>query len=114
MRKADKERLQKIVSYWDELRAEIDLSNITKQKILTDTKTQWMITTPLYNIGEQVYKLTPELKNNYPNMPWYKVAGFRHRLVHEYEEIDWEIVSDIIFSHMDDFVNSVREILKTI
>lgn len=113
MREADKERLKKIVEYWDKLSAEIESGNITGQMILTETRIQWTITTPLYNIGEQVYKLTPDLKKNYPDLPWSKVAGLRHRLVHEYEEINWEIISDILFHQMGDFVKSVEDILKT-
>ena len=60
MKKSDTERIKKIVSTWDALKRQIDEHLITKEKLLNDEFSQWAVTTPLYNIGEQVYKT----KNN--------------------------------------------------
>lgn len=114
MNRSDKERLKKILALWKELSIYMSENNITEDRILSNDKhCQWTITTPIYNIGEQVYKLTPELKNKYPELPWSKVSGLRHRLVHEYEETNWNVISDIIFNRMEEFIASIQEILKT-
>ena len=110
MKKSDKERLHKIVETWDKKQEEIRNRNITKEDLLTDTFLQWAMTTPLYNIGEQVYQLSPELKKNYPDVPWSQIAGVRHRLVHDYEGVNWSIIVDIIFDEMDAAVQKMREI----
>lgn len=70
------------------LSTQISLRGLTREVLLTDEFSQWAITTPLYNIGEQVYQLTPELKAKYPQQPWNAVAGLRHRLVHDYDGIN--------------------------
>lgn len=112
MRKSDEERLKKIVSTWDNLRIQIDDRHITPEVLMNDEFSQWAVTTPLYNIGEQVYSLTDEIKKAYPELPWSMVSGLRHRLVHDYEGINWSIVVDVIYNDMEPFVRSVQKIIE--
>lgn len=69
MKKTDKERLKKIVSTWESLSKQIQERGITSEQLLNDDFLQWAVTTPLYNIGEQVYYLSDELKKQYPELP---------------------------------------------
>lgn len=77
---------------------------------MNDEFSQWAVTTPLYNIGEQVYMLTVDFKKKYPDIPWSVVSGIRHRLVHDYDGINWSIIADVVFNEMDDFIASVKEL----
>jgi len=74
---------------------------------MKDSFFQWAVTTPLYNIGEQVYNISRELKQQYPDIPWSMVSGLRHRLVHNYEGINWSIIVEIVFHEMDDFIDQI-------
>lgn len=114
MKKTDKERLKKIVAVWNELDLQIKQRNITKEQLMKDEFSQWAVTTPLYNIGEQVYNLSDELKLRYPDIIWSKVAGLRHRLVHDYDGINWTIIVNVIFDEMNSFVENVKQILNEI
>lgn len=78
---------------------------------MTDAFSQWAVTTPLYNIGEQVYKISDETKKQHPEIIWNVVSGLRHRLVHDYDGINWSIIVEVIFDEMDDFVKSIENIL---
>ena len=113
MKKSDKERLKKIISTWDELQKQMTLRKITAGKLLEDEFSQWAVTTPLYNIGEQVYQLSAAFKQAYPDQPWNMVAGLRHRLVHDYEGVNWSIIVEVLFEDMEPFVQSLREIFKS-
>ena len=77
---------------------------------MEDTFFQWAVTTPLYNIGEQVYVLSPDFKTEHSDIPWGVVSGLRHRLVHDYEGINWSIIVEVVFDEMDDFVRSVEKL----
>lgn len=112
MKTTDNERLIIIVRLWEDLSKEINNRNITPELLLQDEFIQWAITTPLYNIGEQVYNLSPEFKQQYPAIPWNMVSGLRHRLVHNYEGINWSIISDVVFCEMDDFVARIKAIVS--
>ncbi len=111
MKKSDTERIKKIVSTWDALKRQIDEHSITKEKLLDDEFSQWAVTTPLYNIGEQVYKISDETKKQNPQIIWSVVSGLRHRLVHDYEGINWSIIVDVIFNEMEEFVNEVKKLI---
>ncbi len=107
---SDLVRLKKIVGTWEAAAAQIKAKGITPELLMEDEFSQWALTTPLYNIGEQVYRLSPELKAQFPQLPWNMVSGMRHRLVHDYEGINWSIVVEVIFREMPGFVECVREI----
>ena len=102
MKKTDTERLKKIVSLWDALSSEIEQRGISREMLLSEQFSQWAVTTPVYNIGEQVY----------PDVPWSVVSGLRHRLVHDYDGINWSLIADVIFDDMDPFVEQVKSILS--
>ena len=111
MKKSDTERIKKIVYTWEALQKQIKDHSITKEQLLNDEFSQWAVTTPLYNIGEQVYKISDEMKKEHPEIIWSVVAGLRHRLVHDYEGINWSIIVDVIFDEMNDFVKSIKKFL---
>ena len=111
MKKSDKERLKKIITTWEDLQKQMKIHEITAEVLLEDEYSQWAVTTPLYNIGEQVYQLSPEFKQSYPEQPWNMVVGLRHRLVHDYDGINWSIIVEVVYEDMNPFVQSLKEIL---
>lgn len=62
MKKSDNERIKKIIDIWSSLQLQIKEHSITKENLLNDEFLQWAVTTPLYNIGEQVYKISDDTK----------------------------------------------------
>ena len=111
MKKTDSERIKKIVSTWNALKNQIAEHSITKERLMNDEFMQWAVTTPLYNIGEQVYKISDEMKRQNPQIIWSVVSGLRHRLVHDYDGINWSIIVEVIFDERDDFVESIKSLI---
>lgn len=66
----------------------------------------------MYNIGEQVYKISNELKKENPEIPWSMVSGLRHRLVHDYEGINWTIIVEVVFDEMGKFIDSIQKLIN--
>lgn len=54
MKYSDEQRLQKILDNAEKLLSYISEHNVTKEQLLNDYSLQWLVTTPLYNIGEHV------------------------------------------------------------
>ncbi len=111
MKTSDTERLKKIISTWESLKFQIENRSITKEMLLTDEFSQWAVTTPLYNIGEQVYKLSSEFKLEHPEIIWNTVSGLRHRLVHDYDGVNWSVIVKVVFGEMDQFIDSVKKLI---
>ena len=111
MKKSDTERIKKIISTWQALKSQISQHGISREQLLNDEFSQWAVTTPLYNIGEQVYKISDETKQENPEIIWSVVSGLRHRLVHDYDGINWSIIVEVIFDERDDFIQSVEKLI---
>ena len=111
MKTSDTERIKKIISTWESLKFQIENRSITKEMLLTDEFSQWAVTTPLYNIGEQVYKLSSEFKLEHPEIIWNIVSGLRHRLVHDYDGVNRSVIVEVVFGEMDQFIDSVKKLI---
>lgn len=47
-------------------------------------------------IGEAVKRLSPDLRQRHAALPWRQIAGLLDVLVHEYDEVDLALVSQIV------------------
>ncbi|MEO8594135.1 MAG: HepT-like ribonuclease domain-containing protein [Candidatus Solibacter sp.] len=45
-------------------------------------------------IGEAISRLSPELRSRHPEVPWHQIVAVRHRVVHAYFDLDWQILWD--------------------
>ena len=43
-------------------------------------------------VGEAGWKLSQEIKDQNPQVPWKQIEGMRHIMVHDYFKVDWDIV----------------------
>ncbi|MHA4894013.1 HepT-like ribonuclease domain-containing protein [Pedobacter sp. PWIIR3] len=64
-------------------------------------------------IGEATTKLDPDFKINNPHVEWRKMANTRHRLIHDYFGVDYEIVWDIIISKLPQLHIDIAEIIQS-
>ncbi len=85
----DMERVKKMLYYAERLNRYIIEHRIIKADLMNDLTLQWLVTTPLYNIGEQAYMLSKEFKGHHADVPWAMISGLRHRLVHDYDGTNW-------------------------
>lgn len=47
-------------------------------------------------IGEAGSHVSQEMRDKYPQVPWPKITGMRHRLIHEYDTVDLDILWDTV------------------
>jgi uncharacterized protein with HEPN domain len=58
----------------------------------TDEDLQIVLTHLVQVIGEAASRITPELTAHHPHVPWRQIIGMRNRVVHDYFEIDLDIL----------------------
>jgi uncharacterized protein with HEPN domain len=62
-------------------------------------------------IGEAAARLSPELRNAYPDVPWSDIIGFRHIIVHGYFGLNWERVCNTIVDDIPILRDQIAAIL---
>ena len=43
-------------------------------------------------------------------IPWIKIAGLQHRLVHHYEDTRWIVICAIIFDVLPKFLEEIKDL----
>ena len=70
--------------------------NLTENQLKED---RLRLHATIYNIqiiGEAIYKLTKEFKQEHPDTPWHLIEKMRHILVHDYFRINFDILWIVI------------------
>jgi len=90
----DKGRLEHIL---ESINYVIDFTEgISFEDFKADVKTRFAIIKNLEIIGEASYMLTNDFREQNSEVPWRKVIGLRHVLVHGYYQIKFETLWEII------------------
>jgi uncharacterized protein with HEPN domain len=62
-------------------------------------------------IGEATKRLSMECRNRYPDIPWKKMAGLRDIVVHNYDDVDLDIIRDVIEIELPGILTSLQIII---
>lgn len=61
----------------------------------------------LYQItimGEATKRLSPTLRQQHPQIPWREMAGMRDVIVHEYDQLDFEVIWDVVHNKLPELL----------
>jgi uncharacterized protein with HEPN domain len=61
-------------------------------------------------IGEAANRLSDDFKDNYLEIDWHKIRGFRNRIVHDYAGVDIKIIWNIIKDYLPAMYNEIIKI----
>jgi uncharacterized protein with HEPN domain len=62
-------------------------------------------------IGEAINRLSVELRERHPEVPWRQIIAVRHRIVHAYFDLDWQILWDAAIIDIPELQRQVLEII---
>lgn len=88
------------------------MKGITYEQFLVDQKTQSAVIMQLALIGELAKKVTKETQSKIP-LPWKDIAGFRDRAIHDYYQIDLDIVWTTITDDVHLLKKEINDFLAT-
>jgi uncharacterized protein with HEPN domain len=63
-------------------------------------------------IGEATKNLSINLKGEFKDIEWKKIAGLRDKVIHEYFGVDWDIVWDVLQNRLAHLKSQILEVLK--
>ena len=65
-------------------------------------------------VGEAAWRLSDSLKQKSPRIPWKKIAGMRHIMVHDYFKFDWDIVYATARNDVSSLKSEIEAILAAL
>lgn len=65
-------------------------------------------------IGEACRAIPEEFRGRHPDVPWKRIIGMRHILVHHYFEIDVDLVWSVLEKELPDMAAAIRKILAEV
>ena len=93
-------------------KVEAIVAGTSEAKFLSDEVLQAAVLHHLTVIGEAVHQLTPMLRERNPEVPWQQIVSVRHRIVHAYFDLDWQILWGAATDDIPQLRIQVTEILK--
>ena len=86
---------------------------LSYEQFLADGKTIDAVIRNFEIIGEAANRLPEEVRDQYPNIDWHRIRGFRNRIVHDYMGIDYKIVWLIKDNFLPSMIEEIRSILPS-
>lgn len=87
------------------------IAGASREDLNRDIKLQLALVRALQVIGEAGWRITKEFKATHAGVPWEKIAGFRHRVVHEYFDVDYDIVWRVASAEMQPLIDYLTPLL---
>jgi len=88
------------------------VSGMDHDAFVADEKTIDSVVRNLEIIGEAANRLPQNFRRQYPEINWPQIIGLRHRIVHDYFNIDIEIVWHIIHTDLPVFKSRISPARK--
>ncbi len=81
------------------------------QQLVNDRKTVEAVIWNLLVIGEAAKNIQPEVRSQYPPVPWALMAGLRHIVVHRYFGIKLDLIWKVICNDLPSLEEHIRALL---
>ena len=97
--------LRKILAYT------VDYDRLT---FLADTKTQDACIRQFEVVGEATKRVTMGLQTQFPTVPWKDMAGMRDKLIHDYIDVDMDVVWQTATDDVPTLLTEIETIYETL
>ena len=92
-------------------RIESYTKDIDKKAFMDSTLIQDAVVRNLQIMSESTQRLSDNLKDDHPEIDWFKISGFRNVLVHDYLGVDVERIWTILLKELPILRKAIKKML---
>ncbi len=78
----------------------------------SDRKLNLALVRLLEIVGEAGARMTATERAEYPGIPWEGIIGLRNRLIHGYDNVDFDILWQIVTKDLPPLIESLEKLLS--
>ena len=102
-----------IAYIWDILDSAKSILDFIKNKSYTDYLNDKLLRSAVERhleiIGEAASKISKSFRDDNPDIPWAKIIAQRNVLIHEYGEIQHELIWKVVTFHLPDLISKLEK-----
>jgi uncharacterized protein with HEPN domain len=88
------------------------LGGMSLAEFSADDKTAFAVVRALEILGEAAKRIPPEVRDKYPMVPWRSMAGIRDKLIHDYVNVNLEVVWKTVTEDLPSLVPQIDQIVR--
>lgn len=82
----------------------------TTEDFHRDRTLQLALTYLVQIVGEAASRMSPGTRDALPELPWSEMAGMRNRIVHDYANVSYQIVWNVVQNRLDELITALEKI----
>lgn len=87
------------------------VQGVTKPHFLANEEKYEAVNRKFEIIGEAARHLSPEARGQFPDVPWQLITAMRNILIHDYDDVDLNVVWDTIQDDLPPLIAKVEAYL---
>ena len=82
----------------------------TREQFDQDENLRLAVTHLIQTIGEAARRVSKEFREDHRDIPWDKIVGMRHKVVHDYMHVDYDLVWDVATMELPRFLKQLEKV----
>ena len=87
-------------------------ASLSAGELQADREKQDAVVWNLTVIGEAARQIPETVAQRYPEVPWPQMRGIRNRIVHGYDQINFDIIWNVIRNELPPLVPALKRIIE--
>lgn len=92
-------------------RATAKVAGVNREQYDKDENLRLALALLIQTVGEAARQLSVEFKSAHAEIPWHKITGTRHHIVHDYLNLDFDVIWDVVTFDLPPLIAQLHELL---
>lgn len=91
----------------------VRVAGVSREDYDADEDLRFVIAHLIQTIGEAAARVSIPMQKAHPEIPWKNVTGIRHRIVHDYMGVDYDILWEVAVRHIPPLIANLEAIIPS-
>jgi uncharacterized protein with HEPN domain len=93
-------------------KAHAKVRSISRKAFDADENLRFALAHLIQVIGQAAQHVSPALRREHPEIPWREVTGMRHRIVHDYMNVDDDVIWAVATEDLPQLIRQLEAFVR--